>query len=206
MNLWRELCARVYDLGTRTLEEAWLADQRRNLLVRARGQVLEVGGGTGANLKYYREVEKVLITEPDRAMMAQALRKLPDAPVRVEVEQASAESLPFQNASFDTVVSTLVLCTVPDPRNALTEIHRVLRAEGLFLFIEHVRGTGRRAKWQDRVAPIWAFFTLGCHPNRDTVSAIEAAGFRLTEIQHSEPDEFPRLLRPLVTGVATKRH
>lgn len=158
MNLWRELFARVYDLGTRTLEEAWLADQRRNLLVRARGQVLEVGGGTGANLKYYREVEKVLITEPDRAMMAQALRKLPDAPVRVEVEQASAESLPFQDASFDTVVSTLVLCTVPGPRNALTD------------------------------------------------SAIEAAGFRLTEIQHSEPDEFPRLLRPLVTGVATKRH
>jgi ubiquinone/menaquinone biosynthesis C-methylase UbiE len=138
--------------------------------------------------------------------MREKLRpKLAQARVPVEVSEAGAETLPFPDASFDTVVSTLVLCTVPDRDAALAEIRRVLRPGGRLLFIEHVRAEGRAARWQDRVDPVWRRIFAGCHPNRDTVAAIRAAGFEIERLEDFEPPVPLSGLTPHVQGVASVR-
>ena len=116
--------------------------------------------------------------------MREKLRpKLSQARVPVEVSDAEAQELPFADDSFDAVVSTLVLCTVPDQQAALAEIRRILRPGGTLFFMEHVRGEGTMARWQDRIEPLWMRLFAGCHPNRDSVAAIEAAGFRLESFE-----------------------
>jgi ubiquinone/menaquinone biosynthesis C-methylase UbiE len=119
-----------------------MGGRRRRLLAGARGAVLEIGGGTGANLAHYRDVDRVTIAEPNPFMRRRLDQKLTDARVPVEVSPAGTEELPFPDGSFDTVVSTLVLCTVPDQESALDEVRRVLRPGGRLLFIEHVRAGG----------------------------------------------------------------
>ena len=123
------------------------AERRRRLLAGARGAVLEIGGGTGANLAYYRDVDRVTVAEPDSFMRKRLGQKLAEVHVPVEVSDAGAEALPFPDGSFDTVVSTLVLCTVPDQESALDEVRRVLRPGGRLLGIEHVRAEGSTARW-----------------------------------------------------------
>ena len=113
------------------------------------------------------------------------------------------QRLPFADESFDTVVSTLVLCTIPDPHAALTEIRRVLRPGGRVLFLEHVRGEGGVARWQDRIQPLWSWLLAGCHPNRDTVSTIEAAGFRIEKVERFEPPMPLSAFAPHVQGAAS---
>ena len=156
-----------------------MGGRRKRLLSGARGAVLEIGGGTGANLEHYRDVDRVTIAEPDPFMRERIGPKLEDVRVPVEVSAAGAEALPFPDGSFDTVVSTLVLCTVPDQEAVLDEVRRVLRHGGRLLFIEHVRAAGSAARWQDRLEPLWRRLLGGCHPNRDTVAAIEDAGFEI---------------------------
>ena len=144
-----------------------MGKRRTDLLADAHGVVLEIGGGTGANLPYYRDVERLVIAEPEPFMREKLRPKLAQARVPVEISDADAQRLPFADESFDTVVSTLVFCTIPDPQAALMEIRRVLRsAEGRLLFLEHVRGEGKVARWQDRVQPLWSWLLAGCHPNR----------------------------------------
>src|SRR5215217_9337085 len=126
--------AALYDPMAASAERRWMGERRARLLAGARGAVLEVGGGTGANLTYYRDVDRVTVVEPDPHMRKKLFPKAVTASVPVEVSAAGAEALPFPNASFDTVVSTLVLCTVPDQALALGEIGRVLRPGGLLLF------------------------------------------------------------------------
>jgi SAM-dependent methyltransferase len=120
---------------------------------------------------------------------------------------APAESLPFDDASFDTVVSTLVLCSVADVARTLAEVRRVLRPGGRFLFCEHVRAADERlAAWQDRLDRPWRALNGGCHPNRATVASIEAGPFRLLEVAHGRmPYRAPAIVRPLATGVAVPR-
>jgi ubiquinone/menaquinone biosynthesis C-methylase UbiE len=131
--------------------------------------------------------------------------KLDDARVPVEVSAAGAEALPFPDGSFDTVVSTLVLCTVPDQEAALDEVRRVLRHGGRLLFIEHVRAAGSAARWQDRLEPLWRRLLGGCHPNRDTVAAIEDAGFEIETFESFYPPGPLSILMPHVQGSATVR-
>jgi SAM-dependent methyltransferase len=131
--------AALYDPIGASKERRWMGGRRRRLLAGARGVVLEIGGGTGANLAHYRDVDRVVVAEPDPFMRRRLARKLEDARVPVEISAAGAEELPFPDGSFDTVVSTLVLCTVPDQESALDEVRRVLRPGGRLLFIEHVR-------------------------------------------------------------------
>ncbi len=171
--------AALYDWLGGAMERGWMGERRARLLTEARGTVLEIGGGTGANLPHYRDVERVTVSEPDPFMRRRLRPKLGAARVPVVVSEAGAEALPFPDGSFDTVVSTLVLCTVPDQRAALDEIRRVLRPGGRLLFIEHVRAEGSVARWQDRIEPLWSCLLGGCHPNRDTLAAIEAAGFEI---------------------------
>src|ERR687897_3594193 len=173
------LFAALYDPIGASMERKWMGDRRRRLLAGARGAVLEIGGGTGANLAHYRDVDRVTIAEPDPFMRSRIGPKLEDARVPVEVSAAGAETLPFPDGSFDTVVSTLVLCTVQDHDAALDEVRRVLRPGGRLLFIEHVRADGSAARWQDRLGPLWGRLFGSCHLDRDTIAAIEEAGFEI---------------------------
>ena len=182
-----------------------MGERRRRLLTGACGAVLEIGGGTGANLAHYRDVDRVTIAEPDPFMRSRIRPKLQDARVPVEVSAAGAEALPFPDGSFDTVVSTLVLCSVPDQAAALDEVRRVLRPGGRLLFIEHVRAAGPMARWQDRLEPLWRRLFGGCHPNRDTVAAIEEAGFEIETFESFYPPDPRSVLTPHVQGSATIR-
>jgi ubiquinone/menaquinone biosynthesis C-methylase UbiE len=197
--------AALYDPIGASKERRWMGDRRRRLLAGARGAVLEIGGGTGANLAHYRDVDRVTIAEPDPFMRSRIGPKLEDARVPVEVSPARAEALPFPDGSFDTVVSTLVLCTVPDQEAALDEVRRVLRPGGRLLFIEHVRAADPAARWQDRLGPIWGRLFGGCHLDRDTVAAIEEAGFEIETFESFYPPDPLASLTPHVQGSATIR-
>jgi ubiquinone/menaquinone biosynthesis C-methylase UbiE len=197
--------AALYDQKSASAERRWMGERRRRLLAGARGAVLEIGGGTGANLVHYRNVDRVTIAEPDRFMRNRIGPKLEEARVPVEVSAAGAEALPYPDGSFDTVVSTLVLCTVPDQEAALDEVRRVLRPGGRLLFIEHVRAAGSAARWQDRLEPLWRRLLGGCHPNRDTVAAIEEAGFEIETFESFYPPDPLSALMPHVQGSATVR-
>jgi ubiquinone/menaquinone biosynthesis C-methylase UbiE len=198
--------AALYDPLTASMEREWMGERRARLLTEARGTVLEVGGGTGANLPHYGVAERVTVVEPDPYMRKRLDPKSVAASVPVEVSAAGAESLPFADGSFDTVVSTLVLCTVPDQGSALREIRRVLRQDGRLLFIEHVRAPGSMARWQDRINPLWKRINGGCHLNRDTVAAMKGAGFEMETFEGFYPPAPLSGLTPHVQGSATVRH
>jgi ubiquinone/menaquinone biosynthesis C-methylase UbiE len=151
-----------------------LGRQRQRTAREATGRVLELGVGTGLNLPHYEAATEVVGVDPDPYMLRRARRRAAAAPVPVELLEASAEALPFEDASFDTVVVALSLCTIPDPAAALREAKRVLRPEGRLVFLEHVRSDKPwLARLQDRLERPWGRVAGGCHPNRDTVAAIE---------------------------------
>lgn len=155
---------------------------RPRIVGEAHGRVLEIGAGTGHSFAYYPADAQVLATEPDPYMLERARQRLEElGAANIELRQAPAEELPCDDASFDHVVSTLVLCTVRDQARALAEAKRVLKPDGTFRFIEHVRNDENRF-WgtvQDAITPVWRWLGAGCHPNRRTQQAIEDAGLRI---------------------------
>jgi len=157
------------------LMERWGLSRWRDWLVKgARGKTLEVGCGTGRNLGRYPAGVELVAIEPDARMIRVARRRAPQA----LLVQASAEALPFRDGEFETVISSLVFCTVPDAARGLVEVRRVLRRSGQLRMVEHVRSTARwLAGWQDLVQPAWTWVAGGCHPNRHTEKAVEHAGF-----------------------------
>jgi ubiquinone/menaquinone biosynthesis C-methylase UbiE len=202
---WGRMFSAFYDRAFAASEEAGLREMRGELLKGARGRVLELGSGTGLNLELYpREgLDSLTLTEPDPHMFKQLRPRAEKNCPGAELAEAGAEDLPFADDSFDTVVVTLVLCTVPDQPAALREISRVLAPGGQLLFLEHVRANHPDlAKWQDRLEKPWRFLGDGCHCNRDTVSAISAAGFRLGDVERDELPKAPSIVRPLVHGIA----
>jgi SAM-dependent methyltransferase len=203
---WGRAFSAAYDRGFKGAEDAGLRDIRRELLAQARGRVLELGAGTALNLDHYPDsIEGLTMVEPDPHMIKQLREKLEQSSRSAEISviEAPGEDLPFADASFDTVAVTLVLCTVPDPEASLAEIKRVLAPGGQLLFLEHVRSNHPDlAKWQDRLESPWRFLADGCHCNRDTVAAIDAAGFELGDVERGELPKLPPLVRPLVTGSA----
>ena len=195
------ILAPVYDRMARKGEEAGLGAMRESLLADAEGRVLEIGGGTGANLPHYRDVDSLVVTEPERAMLHRLQDKAREREPRAEVVQAPAEELPFEDASFDTVVSTLVLCGA-DQERSLGEVRRVLRPGGRLLFLEHVRSDDPAlARFQDRMNRLNRFL-VGCECNRPTLAAIEAAGFTVSRVEHGTMPKAPRFVRPLIVGSA----
>lgn len=192
--------AAIYDRMMSDTEEAGLREHRHALLANARGRVLEIGAGTGLNLAHYGpEVTELVMTEPEPPM-AQRLR---EKATQGEIVEAGAEKLPFPDDSFDAVVSTLVLCTVPDQDSAIAEIRRVLKPDGQLLFLEHVRSSDpKTAKWQDRFLRPWRFVGHGCHCNRDTAAALTRAGFRL-DMETWRMPKAPPIVRPVIEGAAT---
>ena len=206
-NTWGRMFSALYDRGFQASEEAGLRKMRQDLLAGARGRVLEVGAGTGLNLDLYpREgIERLVLTEPDPHMTKQLRKKLTDSGCAAELVEAPAERLPFEDDSFDTIIVTLVLCTVPDQGAALREISRVLAPGGQFLFLEHVRSAEPGlARWQDRLEKPWRFLGDGCHCNRDTEAAIRAAGFELGAVEHPEFPKGPPLVKPMAKGSASR--
>ena len=204
MGLWGRIFAAGYDTFMSGSEKAGLRERRENLLAQARGKVLEIGGGTGANLPFYGpEVEALVVTEPEEPMARRLERKLPDYSRPVRVVRAPAEQLPFEDESFDFVVATLVLCTVDDPVRALGEARRVLKPGGRLLFLEHVRSDDAKlARWQDRLNGFQKRFACGCNCNRDTLKTIEELGFSVAEVVHERFPKGPPFVRPLVIGAA----
>jgi ubiquinone/menaquinone biosynthesis C-methylase UbiE len=176
------LMSRMYDRVLEGSERAGLREWRRTLLEPARGEVLELGAGTGGNLSLYpSSVTRLVLCEPDRHMREMLRRKLSGRP-EVEVLEATAESLPVPVRSFDTVVATLVLCSVKDPAQVVAEIHRVLRPGGTFLFLEHIgapAGTWTR-RVQGALEPVWKRLAGNCHLTRHPGPLLEAAGFRMS--------------------------
>jgi ubiquinone/menaquinone biosynthesis C-methylase UbiE len=204
MSLWGRVFAAGYDRIMAGTEQATLRGHRSALLAQASGRVLEIGGGTGANLPFYPDaVESLTVAEPESPMMSRLKRRLGDRSSAVQAVAAPAESLPFEDASFDCAVSTLVLCTVEDQPRALRELRRVLRDGGRLLFIEHVRSEEPGlARWQDRLNPLQRRVGHGCNCNRRTLEAIGAAGFSITQVEQDLLRKAPPIVRPLVVGVA----
>jgi len=201
---WGRGFSALYDRCFKAAEEAGLREMRRNVTAGARGRVLEVGAGTGLNLELYPlDVSDLTLVEPDPHMVKQLRKRVADLGSAAQVVEAPGEKLPFEDDSFDSVVVTLVLCTVPSPTATLAEIKRVLKPDGQFLFMEHVRSPEPGlAKWQDRLEKPWRFLGDGCHCNRDTESAIEAAGFQLNDVEHPELPKAPSIVRPMTQGRA----
>jgi ubiquinone/menaquinone biosynthesis C-methylase UbiE len=204
MGLRGRFFASTYDRFSKKSEEAGLAEMRSSLLAGASGDVLEIGGGTGANLGYYgAAVKSLTVTEPEPPMLRRLQRKAHEQNSQATVLRAPAEDLPFEDATFDTVVSTLVLCGVDDQPRAVRELRRVLRPGGRLIFIEHVRSDDpRTAKMQDRMNPLNRFLVC-CDCNRPTLDTIRSTGFDVTELVQTELPKAPPFVRPLIIGTAT---
>ena len=178
---------------------------RTEALAQARGRVIEVGAGNGENFRLYpAAVTEVVAVEPEPYLRAKAVEAAAGAPVPVRVVEGVAEALPAADGEFDTAVASLVLCSVPDQAAALGELRRVLKPDGRLLFYEHVlsQETGR-ARRQRRLTPVWRRFTGGCHLDRDTASAIAAAGFEVETLRRFDLD-VPMPTKPHVIGVARR--
>jgi ubiquinone/menaquinone biosynthesis C-methylase UbiE len=192
----------IYDRILWWGERAGNADRRRDLLAMARGHVLEVGAGTGLNVPLYPDgVARLVLTEPEKNMTRRLESRVARSGRSAEVLRAPAEALPFDDGTFDTVVSTLMLCTVEDPRDAISEMARVLRPGGALLFLEHVRSEEPRlARWQDRLHGAWRSFADGCNCNRETLELLANEGFDVEVVDRAAWRRMPPIVRPLVSG------
>ena len=177
-------CAAFYDTVMAPVERGGFQAIRKQLLRHASGKVLEIGSGTGVNFPYYTEAERVIALDPTPAMVERSLPRTTQVAVPIEVIVANAEALPFPDHTFDTVVGTLVCCTIPDPCQALCEMRRICKPAGKVLFFEHVRVhrplVGRLQDW---LTPLWKRMAGGCHLNRNTLALIKQAGFEVTCIE-----------------------
>ena len=201
---WEHVFSALYDPLLWIGERTGMAKRRRDLLRQADGQVLELGAGTGLNLPYYPDaIAELTLTERAAPMLPKLQRRLRKADRDGQAVVATAEDLPFDDDSFDTVVSTLVLCTVDDPRRAIEETARVLRPGGKLLFLEHVRAdTLRLARWQDRLHRPWHAFAAGCHANRPTVDILRESSLSVEAIERDRWSWMPTLVHPLAFGRA----
>ncbi len=199
--------AKIYDRFMQKTERACLSEWRGELIAPLAGAVIEVGAGTGANLEHYGSgVDRLVLSEPDPSMRARLSRRVDGNRIPVEVITAASAELPFPDESFDAVVSTLVLCSVPDPDRSLAEMRRVLRPGGRLVFIEHVAAEDRpsRLRWQKRIEPFWTRIADGCHLTRETDKSILRAGFDIARMERESMRKALPFVRPSIRGVARK--
>jgi ubiquinone/menaquinone biosynthesis C-methylase UbiE len=203
---WDVVGAHIYDAFLALGEHRGMAARRSALLADARGTVLEIGAGTGKNLAAYPAVDRLLLTEPAPTMRGLLTRRVTRDQADAVVVDADAAALPVASGSVDTVVSTMVLCTVPEMDAALAEVARVLRPGGRFVFVEHVaapEGSALR-RWQERLVEPWSAFAMGCRCDRDIVGAI-GRHLDVAEIREEQWLGMPALVRLLAVGAATPR-
>ena len=194
----------LYDFMARRAEAGGLGDLRSRLLGDLDGDVLEIGAGTGASLPHYERASRVVALEPDPSMAKRLPEKVAAARVPVEVVAGSAEAIPYADESFDVVVSTFMLCSVADPAAVLAEARRVLRPDGKLILLEHVRGQGRTARWQERLTPLHRRMAGNCHLNRDTRATVAAAQFDASRVENIALPGTHALVRSGIQGVAIK--
>ena len=172
--------------------------RRAQVVPLASGRVLELGAGGGANLGFYNRqtVESVTGVDPSDELIALAKERMAPADRDFfRVEKGIAEALPFENASFDTVLSTFTLCSVQDQAMALSEARRVLKPSGRLLFLEHgLSPDAAPRKWQHRVEPVWKHIAGGCHLTRPVTDAVLSAGFSVADRHGRYMDKTPRFL------------
>ena len=202
------LFARVFDVMSRNMEDHGAGEHRDRLLAGLGGRVIEVGAGNGLNFsRYPTTVREVVAVEPEDYLRRKAELAAERAPVKVTVLDGVASRLPVADASFDAAISSLMLCSVPDQAAALGEIRRVLVPGGELRFYEHVAAREPRlARVQNLSDRIWPRFAGGCHPNRDTVTAIERAGFEIERCEHFrfQPSPLMYPVAPHVIGIAQR--
>lgn len=202
--------ARIYQRASRTMDERGGAEHRRRLLEAANGVIIEVGAGNGLNFSHYpAAVSKVLAVEPEPRLRAAALVEAGKSPVSIVVVDGTAEALPAEDSSFDAGVASLVLCSVRDQQAALAELFRVIRPGGRLLFYEHIGAAPdqRALRTVQRLADatVWPLLLAGCHAGRDTVGAIERAGFVVENIDRFPfPPGMPHPASPHVLGSARR--
>ncbi len=204
-SLWLRIMSVLYDPFLWAGEIVGMRRRRRTLLAQAYGRVLEIGAGTGLNVAHYPDaVDELVLTEPEPGMRRKLVRRLDRNGRQAVISGASAERLPFAGESVDTVVATLVLCTVEQPEQALREIARVLRPGGQLLFIEHIRSNWRPlALCQNVFERSWRSFAGGCVCNRPTVELMRAAGFTV-DADDAVWSGMPAIVHPLAVGRATR--
>jgi ubiquinone/menaquinone biosynthesis C-methylase UbiE len=206
VKLWgRRLAPMLYDPFVWVGERAGMSTLRGQLASAAQGRVLELGAGTGLNVRSYPPtVTELVLSEPEPGMAARLRRRSKLSRAPVQVVEAAAEELPFDAGSFDTVLCTFVLCTVADPTSALLEARRVLATGGKLLFLEHVRAQdgSRLARWQDRLEAPWRAFAAGCRCNQETLELFERLPFRVVRSESARWRGMPALVQPVVLGEA----
>jgi ubiquinone/menaquinone biosynthesis C-methylase UbiE len=202
---WLRFFALAYDPFCWLGEIAGMRRLRNTVLSSAHGRVVEIGAGTGLNIaRYPDDLDELVLMEPDPSMRQKLARRLHRYGHAARIVDAPAERIPLADASVDTVVSTLVLCTVNDPEQALREIARVLRPDGQLLFVEHVRARSRfLAACQDFMLRPWLRFAAGCRCNRPTVELMRACGFEVAA-DDAVWRGMPPIVRPLMVGRATR--
>jgi ubiquinone/menaquinone biosynthesis C-methylase UbiE len=199
--------ATIYDRFMRDMERECGNAWRNELLAELRGNVLEIGAGTGTNLDHYRELDRLVLAEPDhhmrRRLSVKAARRAASVARKIELVPWSAEHIESESHAFDAVVCTLVLCSVRDVAQSLKEIRRVLAPGGKLVFLEHVAADdpARRA-WQRRAEPIWKLVAGNCHLCRETARSIEDAGFRFDRITRESARKALPIVRPTIRGIA----
>jgi ubiquinone/menaquinone biosynthesis C-methylase UbiE len=205
MRIWADsIFPRLLELMMRDNDE--LKELRTRALAPAQGRILELGIGTGLNLAHYPpSVREIAAVDPSPGMAALAQRRMRESGVKVEHHQIGAESLCFDTGSFDSVVCTLTLCSIPNVPAALAEVWRVLKPGGQFLFLEHGRHADAAvAKWQGRLNPLWGAVFDGCHLNRDIEQLVSAAGLQLDSIDHPHMKSVPRIAGYMYLGRAQR--
>jgi ubiquinone/menaquinone biosynthesis C-methylase UbiE len=194
--------ARIYELSSRGMSESSYMDPlRKESAGQAHGLVLEVGAGNGLNFSYYdpKKVERLEALEPDTAMLRYARQRLSTASVPINLTQAAAEELPFADNTFDSVVATLVFCSVTDPQRGLREIMRVLKPGGSLYMVEHVRSQGAiSSRVQDMITPVTRLVSGNCHWNRDTARTVAEVGFQIEQRRN-----LSYMLMPIIVLQAT---
>jgi SAM-dependent methyltransferase len=199
--------AGMYDRFLARVEKYGLSEKRREFLAPACGRTLELGTGTGLNLPHYPDsVTELVLTEPYPHMVVKLQEKIRNYPRRVQLTVAGAESIPFPDASFDTVAAAMILCTVPDPDVVLAEIERVLKPGGQYLFLEHVRNRDPRiARKQDIVQKGWYWFGNECHCNRPTVDTLRGSSLVIEELKEDKMPGAWEFIEAMAIGRATRR-
>ena len=202
MSVSERAFASAYDLLNVGVEGR-LKEYRQQTAGQAQGEVLEIGGGTGANLPFYRPDVRLTVLEPNPHMAKRFRRRAARLGRQVTMVREKGEKMSFADESFDSVVTTLVLCTVDDLSKVVQEARRVLRPGGMFLFYEHVRSNGlTRRKWENRLNPMWRFVTTGCNLNRDIEAVVRQSGFGAVDITAFDLSVGLPVTLPNIVGVA----